>query len=396
MNRILKISKYLLSIVLCLMLFSITNVYAESSETIETTQATITIDANGGVPGDSFSSSIVLTEEETYAVSGLNEDFLKAPEGKKFAGIEMIDQNGEVRGIADSVLLYGYSDFDNMTLRFHWGEPVSDINLTLEYPKAGDSTDTPQDEYGYYDTNEQTNKPQITVESEYNFEIQFMDWIDENSFNEEYEYFEKPFIGTFESGKTYYAHADIYNNNLEYAFNDVDSLNIKVNGEAADVYKVVGYSTWISIALRVKIAGYEVIKGAEQKVVSGEDAEFEIDADYSLFKDGGKVYIDDDTNPLDSSNYTSREGSTIITLKKEYVNTLSEGVHTLKVLFNDNNTATTSFTVVKNSTNTSNSKAEIEPPHTGITTSANNNALLYIIVLVLSILTISKTILLKD
>ena len=69
MNRILKISKYLLSIVLCLMLFGITNVYAESSETIESIQATITIDANGGVPGDSFNSIIVLTEEETYAVS---------------------------------------------------------------------------------------------------------------------------------------------------------------------------------------------------------------------------------------------------------------------------------------------------------------------------------------
>ena len=130
-------------------------------------------------------------------------------------------------------------------------------------------------------------------------------------------------------------------------------------------------------------AKYNVIKGANQKVVSEESAEFEIDADYSLFEEGGKVYIDDDTNPLNPSNYTSKAGSTIITLTKEYINTLSVGEHTLKVVFNDGNEATTAFTVTKNSSNTETDE-KIEIPNTGINSS--KNILFYLFVIILSIL----------
>ncbi len=50
-----------------------------------------------------------------------------------------------------------------------------------------------------------------------------------------------------------------------------------------------------------------------------------------LFEDGGKVYIDGVL--VDEKNYTSKEGSTIITLKKDYLETLSIGKHELKVVF---------------------------------------------------------------
>ncbi len=42
-----------------------------------------------------------------------------------------------------------------------------------------------------------------------------------------------------------------------------------------------------------------------------------------------------DNKTVDSSNYTLTEGSTIVTFKDSYLKTLSEGEHTLKIIFND-------------------------------------------------------------
>ncbi len=71
------------------------------------------------------------------------------------------------------------------------------------------------------------------------------------------------------------------------------------------------------------------------------NATFRIDADYSLFTN--KVYVDNKL--VDSTNYDSKSGSTVITLKDEYLKTLSVGKHTLKVAFSDNGEAITKFTI---------------------------------------------------
>ena len=70
---------------------------------------------------------------------------------------------------------------------------------------------------------------------------------------------------------------------------------------------------------------------------------FGIDADYSLFKYGGKVYIDG----KEISDYSSKSGSTIISLNKNYLSKLDYGVHTMRVTFNNGNYAETNFTVLK-------------------------------------------------
>ena len=88
---------------------------------------------------------------------------------------------------------------------------------------------------------------------------------------------------------------------------------------------------------------YKVVEGANQTYTIGEskNATFKIDADYSLF--AGKVYVDDKL--VDSTNYDSKSGSTVITLKDEYLKKLSVGEHTLKVAFSDNGEAITKFTI---------------------------------------------------
>ena len=96
---------------------------------------------------------------------------------------------------------------------------------------------------------------------------------------------------------------------------------------------------------------YKFLDGENQNYTINKDNElkFIIDAEYSLFD---KVYIDNEL--VDANNYTSKEGSTIITFNKDYINNLSVGGHTLKVMFNDGE-ATTKFSVLKE---------EIENPST--------------------------------
>lgn len=88
---------------------------------------------------------------------------------------------------------------------------------------------------------------------------------------------------------------------------------------------------------------YRFLEGENQNYTINKDNEliFRIDAEYSLFD---KVFIDNEL--VNANNYTSKEGSTIITFNKDYINNLSVGEHTLKVVFNDGE-ATTKFSVLK-------------------------------------------------
>ena len=95
---------------------------------------------------------------------------------------------------------------------------------------------------------------------------------------------------------------------------------------------------------------YKFTEGANQTYTIDEskNATFRIDADYSLFTN--KVYVDNKL--VDSTNYDSKSGSTVITLKDEYLKTLSVGEHTLKVAFSDNREAITKFTIKEKQQNT--------------------------------------------
>lgn len=84
-----------------------------------------------------------------------------------------------------------------------------------------------------------------------------------------------------------------------------------------------------------------IIKGAGGTWQNGskDGLSFTSDAEYADFL---KVKVDG--NDLDASNYTVKEGSTIVTLKAEYLNTLSVGKHTLEIE-SKNGIAKTEFTI---------------------------------------------------
>ena len=118
--------------------------------------------------------------------------------------------------------------------------------------------------------------------------------------------------------------------------------------------KLKNITSNMKIKVVVEKIEYKVIEGAEQTYTIKEDTEarFRIDADYSLFNN--KVYVDNVL--VDSSNYTSKSGSTIIVLNKDYVDTLAVGEHTLKVAFTDGGEAETTFTIVRKAENNNNNE----------------------------------------
>lgn len=118
--------------------------------------------------------------------------------------------------------------------------------------------------------------------------------------------------------------------------------------------KLKNITSNMKIKVVVEKIEYKVIEGAEQTYTITEDTEarFKIDADYSLFNN--KVYVDNVL--VDSSNYTSKSGSTIIVLNKDYVDILAVGKHTLKVAFADGGEAETTFTIARKAENNNNNK----------------------------------------
>lgn len=159
-----------------------------------------------------------------------------------------------------------------------------------------------------------------------------------------------------------------------------------INETRTDYYTRCTYEfTFQYVKEEVSPKEYKFTEGANQTYTIDEskNATFKIDADYSLFTN--KVYVDNKL--VDSTNYDSKSGSTVITLKDEYLKTLSVGEHTLKVTFSDNGEATTKFTIkekqqnetpedskntentgsTENTENTENTEKEEQPENNNVT-----------------------------
>ena len=154
--------------------------------------------------------------------------------------------------------------------------------------------------------------------------------------------------------------------------------------------KLKNITSNMKIKVVVEKIEYKVIEGAEQTYTIKEDTEarFRIDADYSLFNN--KVYVDNVL--VDSSNYTSKNGSTIIVLNKDYVDTLAVGEHTLKVAFADGGEAETTFTVEKVAEQ---EKAPEQEKDNSLNPKTGDNIIVYVAIASISVLGILTTVVLK-
>ena len=88
---------------------------------------------------------------------------------------------------------------------------------------------------------------------------------------------------------------------------------------------------------------YEILDGANTSWEQNSDGSLSIrgSGEFSKF-----VGVKIDGNLVDVKNYTVKKGSTIVTLKADYLNTFSVGNHTFEIIWTDG-TATTRFTVIK-------------------------------------------------
>lgn len=100
---------------------------------------------------------------------------------------------------------------------------------------------------------------------------------------------------------------------------------------------------------------YQIIEGAGSSLTVGSNETCVIrgNGEFTKFI-GVKV----DGSLLEQSNYTAKEGSTIITLQAAYLNTLTSGTHTVEILWTDGS-ATTTLTM--NPSITNNDNADDEP-----------------------------------
>lgn len=216
--------------------------------------------------------------------------------------------------------------------------PVNSIELTITPPTIGDPIDTPLEM--------EFTKDSHSVFRGINFG--YGDLSDEEFLDTDYDvWFEiDPAAGYFYSDKV---------TKDTFTINGAKELN---NFEAKETYAMV-YATVTAATKTVEepvISDIKCVEGANMAIapatVSAVEFRFKSETDdsqtFDLF-DG--IIVDKAPVPeisLDTGavNWTARKGSVIITLSADFLKTLSEGTHTLTVVFKNGTVSSTTFTIV--------------------------------------------------
>ena len=150
-------------------------------------------------------------------------------------------------------------------------------------------------------------------------------------------------ITAFKAGKTY--HYGVYV--TAYTADISPDAKLKINGREVN-YTRIGddgdtQSFWVETNLTMtptaagETPNYKIIEGANGTWTQNRDGTlvFRANGDFDKFT-GIKI----DGTLIDPKNYTAKSGSTIITLKADYLKTLSVGAHNLTVVYTDGECST--------------------------------------------------------
>ena len=130
------------------------------------------------------------------------------------------------------------------------------------------------------------------------------------------------------------------------------TLTFENNDKAGDAYAMVtakdgsGYTGSVRVKFTIKEApkapAYTITKGSAAKwtLKSTKTLSFTASGDFDKF-----VGVSVDGKRINQSHYTAKKGSTVITLKSDYLNTLKKGEHTITIHFDDGKAEGT-FTVL--------------------------------------------------
>ena len=155
-------------------------------------------------------------------------------------------------------------------------------------------------------------------------------------------------------------------------------VTLDVSGGVAEVLELV--IEYKKVQEPVVTEAPIIIKGANGTWQKGEKDGLSFTSN-AAFADFQKVQVDG--KDLDASNYTVKEGSTIVTLKASYLDTLSAGRHTLSIVSSPG-TASTEFTIMAAEV----ADEEINIPRTG----DNSNVAIWFALLVISACSLTGTI----
>ena len=127
---------------------------------------------------------------------------------------------------------------------------------------------------------------------------------------------------------------------------ELEEFAIPSDSEHEFVRIVIDKGLVLSSVTEKEKVTYKITEGADQKYEVGktESLTIRIDMNFEMFD---AVYVDGKL--VDKSNYEVKSGSTVVTLKKEYLDKLNNGEHIVKIIFKDGGIAETKFNVeVKN------------------------------------------------
>lgn len=154
--------------------------------------------------------------------------------------------------------------------------------------------------------------------------------------------------GNYAQGSTVTITANTAPNGQRFKDWSIESGNITLASSTSDTTTFVMPAE----AVRVK-ANYEAIPTpVSYKILDGANSDWKQNTEETITIRGNGdfskfVGVKIDGNTIDAKNYTAKEGSTIITLTKDYLKTLSIGTHTFEIVWTDGS-ASTNFTVSKN------------------------------------------------
>ena len=128
----------------------------------------------------------------------------------------------------------------------------------------------------------------------------------------------------------------------KWAIGSTDGTQVSSSSNYVFTGDTTVYAVWGDI--QAETPTYTITAGANQSITAGKatDLTFTADGPLELLD---KVYVNG--TELDKANYTKESGSTIVTLKSDYLNTLTAGTYELKLTYTNGSEVKTNFTVAK-------------------------------------------------
>ena len=162
--------------------------------------------------------------------------------------------------------------------------------------------------------------------------------------------------GKVKASKTYVKENDIISLNttpdLGYKLKSISVIDEDNNEITVSNNAFVMPNKNVTVNVNFEAISYIFVEG-QNEIYQNKDLTFKVNGEYSLFD---KLYIQNQEVP--NEYYTIKEGSTIITLKKEYLDTLDGGSYTITVTYKNGSSESTSFSINKNSSSVKNPQTE--------------------------------------